>query len=288
MPDCIIKKLPSELHIEAARTAVRINPANAPIVTGLPAHMAFLVDDPAHAALLTGKYWGAGGVKLTVGFLETTALGLRARIVKEMNAWSEWARVEFMESSTDPDVRISRGQGGYWSYLGTDIKHVDGPTMNLEGFVNATPQSEFVRVVRHETGHTLGLMHEHQRQEVIDLLDREKTIAYFMASQGWSREEVIQQVLTPPVPGSIMATAAADQRSIMCYEIAGQCTKSGQPIPGGNDIDDLDKVFIAKMYPKPSAPIVTPPGEDRVPSVISIFDQHSAVLASYPLGKRIV
>jgi hypothetical protein len=33
-----------------------------------------------------------------------------------------------------------------------------------------TPDAEFYRVVRHETGHTLGFPHEHMRKEIIVVL----------------------------------------------------------------------------------------------------------------------
>jgi len=55
---------------------------------------------------------------------------------------------------------------GYWSYLGTDILHIpkNRPTMCLENFSMDTLESEYKRVVRHETGHTLGFPHEHMRR----------------------------------------------------------------------------------------------------------------------------
>ena len=55
-------------------------------------------------------------------------------------------------------ARIDSGdQSGYWSYLGTDILSIAAgePTMNLQEFSMDTPESEFHRVVRHETGHAL-------------------------------------------------------------------------------------------------------------------------------------
>jgi hypothetical protein len=96
--------------------------------------------NPLRIAVLTKKYWGAGGVKLTAGFLDNPPADLRAHILLHMNAWSKFANVLFTESRTDPDVRIARagGQtGGYWSYVGTDIQHIDKdqPTMNLEAFI---------------------------------------------------------------------------------------------------------------------------------------------------------
>lgn len=173
-----------------------------------------------------------------------------------MNAWGKFCNVNFVLSANKPQVRISFStpppDDGYWSYLGTDILGVaaNKPTMNLDSFSMSTPDSEFFRVVRHETGHTLGFPHEHLRSQIIDKIDREKAIALFMRTQGWTRQEVIDQVLTP-IPGSALtATAQADPHSIMCYELPGAIMKNGNAVPGGTDIDTLDATFSGSVYPK--------------------------------------
>ena len=126
--------------------------------------------------------------------------------------------------------------------------------MNLDSFTMNTPDSEFHRVVRHETGHTLGFPHEHMRKAIIDRIDREKAIELFMRTQGWSRQEVIAQVLTPFEVSALKATAVTDENSIMCYDLAGSIMKDGIAVPGGKDIDNLDAAFAAKLYPGPVSP----------------------------------
>jgi hypothetical protein len=204
-------------------------------------------------------YWGQGGLRLTVGFLDNPPQDLRDRILWHMNAWNKTANVAFVESATDPSVRIARldsprEKAGYWSYLGTDIKSIDKnePTMNLEAFTMDTADSEFYRVVRHETGHTLGFPHEHMRAALVARLDRQKVIAEFMATQGWSEDQVIRQVLTPLEDSSLLGSPTADAQSIMCYQIPAQLTRDGVAIPGGLDINPLDYQMAAAFYPKPS------------------------------------
>lgn len=252
---CTPKSLPRAKWVAAADHACAVNPANRAPIERLVRVMRGFTVNKQRLSVSVKKYWGAAGVKLTVGFLDTPPTDLRKRILLHMNAWSKFANVAFVESRVDPDVRISRQggeDGGYWSYVGTDIHHIpDGqPTMNLEAFTMQTPESEFIRVIRHETGHTLGFPHEHMRQELIAKIDREKAIKHFMATQGWSRAEVIAQVLTPISAGSLWGTAHADGRSIMCYQIPGKITKDGKPIPGGLDIDKEDADFAAVIYPK--------------------------------------
>jgi hypothetical protein len=126
-------------------------------------------------------------------------------------------------------------------------------TLNLDSFTMSTPESEFVRVVRHEAGHTLGFPHEHMRKELVDLIDRAKAIAYFGRTQGWTRQEVEFQVLTPLSKGSLIASEFADPKSIMCYQIPGSITKNGQPIVGGTDIVASDRAFVGRIYPRKSS-----------------------------------
>jgi astacin (peptidase family M12A) len=257
---CTPRSLPTELWDAAAQTAIEINPVNRAPVEHLSGMVPGFVEmRPAFIAVLTTKYWhNADGVHLTVGFLDDAPADVRKRIVKHMNAWAKTANVKFSQTKTDPQVRIARdggAQGGYWSYLGTDILHVEpkGPTMNLQAFSMDTPESEFHRVVRHETGHTLGFPHEHMRKELVARIDPDKAIAYFGTTQGWSPEMVKAQVLTP-LEDSLLWATAPDPSSIMCYQIPGSLTKDGEPIAGGTDIDDLDYQFAGKLYPKMPKP----------------------------------
>jgi hypothetical protein len=246
---CRIRVLPGRLHVRAAEVAARHNPVNVPLRELLPARV--LVDTPQFLTLVTTKYWGPSPRVLTVSFLESTAAELRTRILLYMNAWAEFTCISFRETSGTGDVRISRGSGGYYSYLGTDITLIprNRQTMNLQGFTMSTPESEYRRVVSHETGHTLGFPHEHMRRELVDRIDPDKAYAYFLDTQGWPKEVVDQQVLTPLDEVSILGTPA-DEDSIMCYQLPGEITVDGRPIRGGVDINASDRAFAAMVYPK--------------------------------------
>lgn len=256
---CTLKTLPTELLEESARNAVEINPVNAPVIGPVVAVGAdSRISEPQRIAVLTGKYWGPQARRLSVSFMESTPSDLRARIVSHLNAWSRTAGITFAETQGVGDVRISRGGGGYWSYLGTDIRLIPTgrQTMNLQGFTMNTPDSEFVRVIRHEAGHTLGFPHEHMRRELVARLDPARTYDYFRRTQGWDRQTVDQQVLTPLDDRTIIGTPA-DQDSIMCYQLPASITRDGQPIRGGNDINQTDYDFAGRIYPRSPA---TPPG----------------------------
>ncbi len=253
---CTPRRLPAQHQVRAARRAVAINPLNHPH----PALVAMALGpspSPQKLSLVIGRRWPSSGVRLTVGFLDNAPADLRKRILLHMNAWGSFANVKFSATQTDPQVRIARldkppAMSGYWSYLGTEILEIakSKPTMNLEGFTMQTPESEFHRVVRHETGHTLGFPHEHMRRRLVKLIDRAKAIEFFMRTQGWTEQDVIDQVLTPIEESSLLGTARTDPNSIMCYQMPGSITKSGKPIVGGKDIDKSDYAFAGSIYPK--------------------------------------
>lgn len=245
---CIVPALPSRLLARAAEVAALINPVNAPLTQSTAAEDG--LPKVAELAVLTSKYWGTQRRTLSVSFMETTTTDLKNRIIGHMNAWG--IGVTFALTNGTGQVRISRAGQGYWSYLGTDVLLIpqNRPTMNLQGFTMNTPESEYKRVVRHETGHTLGFPHEHLRRALIDRLDIAKTITYFRDTYGWSEQQTRSNVLTPLDERSIMSTPDADQDSIMCYQLPGQITTDGQPIRGGSDINATDRTFARSIYPR--------------------------------------
>lgn len=260
---CTIKQLPKSKLAKAAALAVAENPANAPAagLVGL-AMTAFDVgsapDLPAFIGVLTTKYWGAKGVDLPVAFLESAGTDLKERILSHLNAWGDRANVRFRltDQPGSAVVRITRSAGGYWSYLGTDCKLIPKgeATMCLQGFTMQTAESEYKRVVRHEAGHTLGFPHEHMRRAIVARLDEAKTIAYFGRTQGWSADQVRQQVLTPLEETALYQPTAPDETSIMSYQLPAEITRDGRPVPGGLDINDADAGYAAKIYPAADAP----------------------------------
>ena len=257
---CTPKTLPTRLLVKAAETARKINPTNAPVLGSLAAVAeGFQMADPLRIAVVTSKYWGPTPRQLTVSFMETTPADLKTRIISHMNAWTRTVGISFVGTNGTGNIRISRGSGGYYSYLGTDVLHIprNRQTMNLQGFTMNTPESEYKRVVRHETGHTLGFPHEHMRKALVARIDPAKAYKWFWETYGWDKATVDAQVLTPLSEASLMGTPV-DQTSIMCYQLPGLITKDSKPILGGTDINQTDYAFAGRIYPRPSHMVAAP------------------------------
>jgi hypothetical protein len=251
---CTPKALPARLQKTAADLARRVNPANAPLIGASAGLFGGAPLDPMQISVLTSKFWGPTPRRLTVSFMDAPSVALRNRILSHMNAWSARIGISFAFTQGVGQVRISLVPDGHWSYLGTDVLLIptNRATMNLQGFSLNTSEAEYKRVVRHETGHTLGCPHEHMRKAIVDRIDRDKAYTYFWQTQRWDEATVDQQVLTPLGEASIMGTPA-DQTSIMSYQLPGSIMKNGQAVSGGADINATDYAFMATLYPRPGA-----------------------------------
>jgi hypothetical protein len=261
---CVPVALPEEAQHRAAIDAIKRNPSNYAPVHNLKNLIPNI--ERVHAEAITalvGKHWGPQGVMLSVSFLDNPDAALRARLLSHMNAWAEFANVLFRETeSRDGHVRVIRdGSGlpegaGHWEYEGQDILQLDmnRPTMCLQNFTMAMPESEFRRVVRHEAGHALGFHHEHLRKELIEKISVEAAIEFYADTQGWNEVKTRIQVLTPIDEFSLRGSPWADPDSIMCYQIPSAITRDHVAIPGGADISLIDRQYAAQFYPKPGAP----------------------------------
>jgi hypothetical protein len=217
---CTPKRLPLHLVEEAAQIAVEANPANESLLGDLWAvHRVSIT--PQRIAVLTNNKWSPAPQVFSVGFMEQVSVGLANKIISVANEWSKHCNKSFaLTKSNTADVRISLRAGGYWSYVGTDCKAIplNEQNMNLEGFTLNTPDGEYLRVVCHEFGHFLGCPHEHSRRAIVEQLNRQAVIREFMRSQGWSKQEVIRQILTPIEESQLLQVPGfevADEDSIM-------------------------------------------------------------------------
>jgi hypothetical protein len=203
------------------------------------------------AALLNGAKW-APNENITIRFLDGGTPALREKVMKHAREWTRIAGLSFSFVDAAPsDIRIAFKAGaGSWSFLGTQCRNIPEPqpTMNYGWFTDQTDEAEVRRVVLHEFGHALGLIHEHQNpKEPIQ----------------WNRAAVVADLSKPPnnwseatIENNMFAkykdvdATAVDVDSIMMYPIPKAWLIQGKPAGFNTELSDTDRRFIAEAYPK--------------------------------------
>jgi hypothetical protein len=201
------------------------------------------------------KLW-ENGRRLRVKFLDgiPEVQNRVAAIAKEWEAVANLS-LDFVSSGT-AEIRISFAEQGFsWSTVGTDALTVPStqPTMNYGWLDLTTSEREYQRVVRHEFGHALGMIHEHQNPAALGQIpwDKAKVYAYY-AQQDWSREDVDFNIFNVYSEDSTNHTAF-DPTSIMQYAVPDSLTIGSYSIGWNTALSQTDIDFMRRQYPKGSA-----------------------------------
>jgi serralysin len=206
------------------------------------------------AALVRGAKWKSGDI-ITISFLDGDP-SVQAKISDVAHQWIVPGlanlQFDFRKNTTDTLVRISFKYQGSWSVIGTTCKQITDPTQPTMNFGWLTPTStdeEIQRVVLHEFGHTLGLIHEHQNPD--------KGIK-------WNKPNVIRDLSGPPNNWSLGVIeqnmfeaynkketnyTAVDANSIMMYPIPKAWTTNGFAAGLNSALSPTDRKFIHTQYP---------------------------------------
>ena len=135
------------------------------------------------AAVERLKLW-ENGRTLRVKFLDGMP-EVQTKVQAIAKEWEALAnlKLEFVASGT-AQIRISFAEVDFsWSTVGTDALTVAAskPTMNYGWLEPSTSLREYQRVVRHEFGHALGMIHEHQNPAALGQIpwDKPKVYAYY-------------------------------------------------------------------------------------------------------------
>lgn len=205
------------------------------------------------AALLNEFRWQPG-TQVSVAFLEGDS-GLQSRVAGVAQEWTgpQMANVElkFVDSS-DADVRIAFQQGnGSWSYLGTMCQQrpASEPTMNYGWLTPDSDDGELRRVVLHEFGHALGLIHEHQNPNRPISWNRAAVIADLSGPPNNWDEVTIENNMFKHYDADELSSTPVDSQSIMMYPIPAAWTTDGFSAGMNRELSQTDKGFIRNAYP---------------------------------------
>lgn len=202
--------------------------------------------------------------------------GARARVVKFASEWMRYAnvRLEFGEpgnyrtcaGDNSEAIKIdfidAGAKSGFWSALGTlsrkeehslNLSFLGRDQLPVDKQGKAMPETEARRLILHEFGHALGLVHEHQSPKAQCGKEYyEEAVLAYGALRGWPREQTMRNFQQYNEMVELNASAV-DRKSIMHYSLPAWLFKAGDKsacfVSTNFDLSDGDKDFVARMYP---------------------------------------
>jgi hypothetical protein len=208
---------------------------------------------PAEGANRAGLWLAARwppNAAITISFLDGDP-ALHARVEAVARQWIQPGRAQlFFDFRTDTnatDIRISFAQEGSWSVLGRTSQRIPmgEPTMNFGWLTPQSSNQELERVVLHEFGHALGLVHEHQLPA--GGIQWNKPAVYADLEAKWSREK-IERNLFETIDPAEAAITRLDPLSIMMYPIKKSWTLDGFSTGLNGKLSPTDIAFISMIY----------------------------------------
>jgi len=205
------------------------------------------------AALVKNAKWNR--TTLTVSFLDGEP-DVQKKVMEHAKEWTRaaWgpAGLTFDFRKDQPtDIRISFKYDGSWSVIGSTAETIpqDQPTMNYGWLTPDTDDDEYRRVVLHEFGHAIGLIHEHQNPAGGIEWDQPKVIADLSGPPNNWTIPVISHNMFETYDAKETNFTKTDPASIMMYPIPKAWTKNGFSVGLNTDLSETDKSFIAQQYP---------------------------------------
>ncbi|HKB01341.1 MAG TPA: hypothetical protein VKD90_03935 [Gemmataceae bacterium] len=204
------------------------------------------------AALLSATQWTRGDI-ITISFLDGDD---RVQDMVRRHA-VEWTAPGMADLTLDfrdgPNtmIRISFQYQGSWSVLGTTCRQITDrsqPTMNYGWLTPDSSEDEARRVVLHEFGHALGLIHEHQNPEGGIQWNRQAVIDDLSGPPNkWTEEQIEFNMFKKFDPAEVRATPV-DRESIMMYPIPKRWTTDGFTADLNSNLSVDDRRLIKAAY----------------------------------------
>jgi serralysin len=208
-------------------------------------------DGNAKAALVKSSKWEPGAT-ITIDFMDGT--DQQKQLVRRFaEGWIDGlANLNFSwNAGPNADIRITFKYRGSWSVIGTTCKNIptNQPTMNFGWLTPDVSDDEARRVILHEFGHALGLIHEHQNPVSSIQWNKPAVIADLSGPPNNWDAPTIQHNMFDAYQSNQVAGTTLDWHSIMMYPIPRSWTLNGASAGLNSELSAQDRTFIQAQYP---------------------------------------
>ena len=236
------------------------------------------------------RTWDNAAV-IKVKFMPGGSKMLREKVMASAKQWQTYGNISFKfvaDTTKFTDLRIKLGKGlGHNSAVGMEafFRSQSEQTINfdtlyfadadyyvtklknkgytapfnwtqIENELKTDPNHwdniELTRVVTHEFGHALGLLHEQSFPGAIHWNKSDSIYQKYKDSQGWDRDKVDFNVFEISEQFYTNGTTY-DPKSIMHYSVDASETTDGFSVPTNYILSPGDKTLIAALYPRGKA-----------------------------------
>lgn len=213
-----------------------------------------LNDGAQRIALLKAKAWQPGS-KIHVA-VQDASPAQRKKVQETFEEVSSICNLDFgwkPKGVQTAECRITFIPGQAWSYIGTDATQQpkNKGNMNLGFGLNDGNEGTY----RHEFGHFIGAIHEHQNPQGGIKWNREAVIRSLSGPpNNWDRETIEHNMFEGYDRNQINGSQF-DPKSIMLYPIPKEWTLDGFTSRPNAVFSELDKQWMRKQYPGRGGPV---------------------------------
>jgi hypothetical protein len=200
-------------------------------------------------ALLKAKIW-QNGATIYVAAAQGASPAQRKKVQETFEEVSSICNLDFKWKPAGvqtAECRISFKQGEAWSMIGTDAARSPKgeANMNLGFGLNDNNPGTY----RHEFGHFIGAIHEHQNPSGGIRWNKEAVIRSLSGPpNNWDRA-TIEHNMFEAYQKSQLNGSQFDPKSIMLYPIPPEWTLDGFSSQANSQFSELDKKWMRDQYP---------------------------------------